>query len=142
MSQKTPMQSKECNQGFRVVAALLEDLKGRVLIAQRNETSFMPLMWEFPGGKVEPGETDAFALQREIKEELGIEISVQDEFISSFHKYTNFDIDFHVYRCRFESGKLKCLGVKDFRWVTIAELEKYKFPPADQTTISRLLSLE
>jgi 8-oxo-dGTP diphosphatase len=124
----------------RVVAGLLENSDGQVLITQRRPQAFMPLKWEFPGGKVEPGETDQQALVRELQEELGIEVQVGEHFMGLVHKYPNFSIDFHVYRCSLIRGELRNLAVQDFRWVALADLERYEFPPADQPTIQQLLA--
>ena len=124
----------------RVVAALIEDSEGQVLITQRRPQAFMPLKWEFPGGKVEAGETDQVALMRELKEELGIETRIGAQFMGLMHSYPDFDIDFHVYSCELIGGSLKCLGVHDFRWVPAGELDQFEFPPADQPTVKLLIS--
>lgn len=125
---------------IRVVAALIEGNDGRVLITQRRPQAFMPLKWEFPGGKVEPGETDEAALIRELREELGIETTVINEFMALVHSYPDFIVDFHVYRCIQSGGNaIKKIGVHDFRWVRLEELEKYEFPPADLPTVKQLL---
>jgi 8-oxo-dGTP diphosphatase len=123
----------------RVVAALLERSDGRVLITQRRPQAFMPLKWEFPGGKVEPNETDHDALKRELREELGIEVEVGEHFMSMLHEYPEFEIDFNVYRCTLCSGSLQALGVLDFRWVAISQLEAFEFPPADMPTVKTLI---
>jgi 8-oxo-dGTP diphosphatase len=123
----------------RVVAALIERSDGRVLITQRRPQAFMPLKWEFPGGKVEPFETDHDALKRELHEELGIEVLVGEHFMSLLHEYPDFEIDFNVYRCTLCSGSLQTLGVLDFRWVPVSQLESFEFPPADLPTVKLLL---
>jgi 8-oxo-dGTP diphosphatase len=123
----------------RVVAGLLENEEGEVLITQRQPKSFMPLKWEFPGGKVEPGENDSQALARELKEELGIDVEVGEHFMGVLHAYPDFNIDFHVYRCELLNGEIQALAVHDFRWVDVDELDSYDFPPADQPTIEQLL---
>lgn len=124
---------------IRVVAALIENERGQILITQRRPQSFMPLRWEFPGGKVEASEIDQTALARELREELGIEVQVMDEFMGLVHQYPSFDIDFHVYRCEITGGKLQSIAVNDFRWVELRELEGFEFPPADQPTVERLI---
>ena len=123
----------------RVVAALLEREDGRVLITQRRPQSFMPLKWEFPGGKVEEGESDEVALKRELQEELGVEVEVGVHFMGLEHDYPDFSIDFHVYHCRLIEGELRKLGVHDLRWVLPEELDTFEFPPADEPTIEKLL---
>jgi 8-oxo-dGTP diphosphatase len=123
----------------RVVAALVEDEAGRVLITQRRPQAFMPLKWEFPGGKVEAGESDQQALAREMLEELAVEVEVGEHFLGLTHSYPEFDIDFHVYTCRIVSGKLNRLGVHDYCWVQTSELSGFEFPPADLPTVTRLI---
>ncbi len=123
----------------RVVAGLILDEYDRVLITQRRPQAFMPLKWEFPGGKVEPGESDAAALARELAEELDIQVAVGEHYMGLLHAYPDFSIDFHVYRCAFRSGTIVKKAVHDFRWVELAELDGFEFPPADEPTIGRLL---
>lgn len=128
-----------CRRCVRVVAALIET-GGKVLITQRRPQAFMPLKWEFPGGKVEPGESDAQALRREILEELGVAITVGNEFMGLVYRYPDFDVDFHVYRCEIPASEApRRIAVQDFRWVELAELAGFEFPPADQPTIQKLL---
>lgn len=124
---------------IRVVAALLQREDGKVLITQRRAKAFMPLKWEFPGGKVEPGETDQQALARELKEELDIQVEVGDHFMGLKHAYPDFEVDFQVYSCTIISGDLRKIAVNDYRWVTVSELETFEFPPADQPTVEQLL---
>jgi 8-oxo-dGTP diphosphatase len=123
----------------RVVAGLMEDSDGRVLITQRRPQAFMPLKWEFPGGKVEQGETDEQALARELLEELGIQVEVGQHFMDKFHVYDDFAVDFNVYRCHIQSGDLRKIAVNDFVWVKPSDLDCYEFPPADEPTIERLI---
>jgi 8-oxo-dGTP diphosphatase len=130
----------EAKRTVRVVAALVESGDGKVLITQRRPHAFMPLKWEFPGGKVEAGESDQQALARELKEELGIEVEVGEHYMGLLHSYPEFDIDFHVYSCLITSGQLVRLAVHDFRWVKITELSEFEFPPADMPTVEKLLS--
>lgn len=123
----------------RVVAALLDRCDGRILISQRRPQSFMPLKWEFPGGKVEADESDQEALARELREELGVEVHIGEHFLGLVHEYPDFEIDFHVYRCTIVSGSLQALGVFDFRWVPVSQLDSFEFPPADLPTVKLLL---
>ena len=123
----------------RVVAALLERNDGKILITQRRPKAFLPLKWEFPGGKVESGESDENALIRELKEELGIEVKVKEQFMSLQHSYPEFDVDFHVYHCSIVTGEPRKIAVHDFKWVSLNELDQFEFPPADQPTIRQLL---
>jgi 8-oxo-dGTP diphosphatase len=121
----------------RVVAAVIER-DGRYLIAQRLPKAVFALHWEFPGGKVEPGEDDATALRRELVEELAAEVEVGELLEQKVHSYREFDVDFRVYRCGMRTETPKAVNVADFRWVTLDELGRYRFPPADESAIARL----
>jgi 8-oxo-dGTP diphosphatase len=125
---------------IRVVGAMIEQ-DGRYLITQRSPRATLPLLWEFPGGRVEPGETDQAALARELHEEMGIAVAVGDRAIHVEHAYESYDIDFCVYRCRLLSGPVRNLRVHAHRWVLPEELDRYEFPPADEKSIAKLLGL-
>ena len=125
---------------IRVVGAMIEK-DGRYLITQRPPTATLPLLWEFPGGRVEAGESDQAALARELREEMGIEVQVGDRAIHVEHAYEGYDIDFCVYRCRLVGGEIQHLRVHDHRWVRPAELDDYEFPAADEKSIALLLGL-
>ncbi len=123
---------------IRVVAAEVER-DGRYLITQRRPEARFPLLWEFPSGRVEPGETDEQALAREFEERLGAKVSVREEVLEIEREYDKYVIDFHVYRCVLLSERLSPVRVNDFRWVTVAELADYEFPPADQASLDILM---
>jgi 8-oxo-dGTP diphosphatase len=125
---------------IRVVGAMIER-DGRYLITQRSPRATLPLLWEFPGGRVEAGETDPAALARELKEEMGIEVAVGDRVIHVEHAYEAYDIDFCVYRCRLLAGEVMHLRIHNHQWVRPDELDQYEFPPADEKSIAQLLGL-
>ncbi|HTT70865.1 MAG TPA: 8-oxo-dGTP diphosphatase MutT [Anaeromyxobacteraceae bacterium] len=125
---------------IRVVGAMIER-EGKYLITQRPPRASLPLLWEFPGGRVEPGETDEEALARELREEMGIAVAVGPRVIHVEHAYESYDIDFCVYRCQFGGGAIQHIRVHDHRWVKPDELDDYEFPPADEKTIAKLLGL-
>ena len=125
---------------IRVVGAMIED-QGRYLITQRPPTASLPLLWEFPGGRVEPGESDPEALGRELQEEMGISVQVGNRVIHVEHAYEGYDIDFCVYRCRLVRGAVQHGRIHDHRWVRPDELDQYEFPPADEKSIAQLLGL-
>ena len=127
-------------QRIRVVAAVIER-DGRYLITQRRPAAVLPLLWEFPGGRVEEGETDPQALARELLEEMGIEIAVGERAIQVHHVYSAYEIDFAVYRCALKQGEIRHGSVHDHRWVLPLELDQYQFPPADEKTLAQLLEL-
>lgn len=125
---------------IRVVAAQIER-DGKYLITQRKPSSSLPLLWEFPGGRVEEGEADEDALRRELREEMEIDVEVGEPSVAVTHEYSAYVIDFRVYRCRIRTPdeKIKKIGIHDFRWVRPAELDDYEFPGADQATVDALL---
>lgn len=125
----------------KVVAGMIGK-DGRYLITQRRPTATLPLLWEFPGGKVEEGETDEDALLRELQEEMEIQVVVKERVIHVEHSYVDYDIDFRVYRCELLGGDVKHLRVHDHRWVLPSELDRYEFPAADEKTMRLLLALE
>ena len=131
---------KSMPQRVRVVAAIIEQ-EGRYLITQRRPEARLPLLWEFPGGRVEEGETDEAALARELLEEMAITVEVREKAMQTHHSYTSYDIDFCVYRCTIKSGTISHLRVHDHRWVKPTELDQYPFPPADEKTLTLLLEL-
>ncbi|MBK9261825.1 MAG: (deoxy)nucleoside triphosphate pyrophosphohydrolase [Polyangiaceae bacterium] len=125
---------------IRVVAAVI-DQDGKYLITQRRPTALLPLLWEFPGGRVEDGETDANALKREVFHRLGVEV-VPGQLISFVsHPYERYVVDLYLYECRIMSGELAPLAVNAFKWVTSAEFDQYPFTPADEASMSKLLGV-
>jgi 8-oxo-dGTP diphosphatase len=125
---------------IRVVGAMIER-EGKYLITQRPPRASLPLLWEFPGGRVEAGETDEEALARELREEMAIAVDVAERVIHVEHAYEHYDIDFCVYRCQLRGGAPQDLKVHAHRWVRPDELDEYEFPAADEKTIARLLDL-
>ena len=110
----------------------------RFLIAQRPLTGLLGGLWEFPGGKQEPGETLPQALKREIQEELAIDITVGDHLTSIKHAYTHFRITLHAFHAVHTGGQPQHLGVADHAWVTLADLDDYAFAVTDQKIIAAL----
>jgi len=126
---------------IRVVAAQIER-DGEYLITQRKPSSSLPLLWEFPGGRVEDSDaSDAAALERELHEGMGIEVEVGESSVAVSHEYEAYTIDFRVYRCRIltPDSAIQRTGIHDFRWVKPTELDDYEFPGADQATVDALL---
>ena len=120
-----------------VVAAVIRRT-GKILITQRLDNVHLAGMWEFPGGKVEAEESFEGALRREIREELGIEIRVLDEFFTVEHEYPTKSVRLHFFNCTITEGRPEPLAVADLRWVLPAELDMFEFPPADAELIARL----
>jgi 8-oxo-dGTP diphosphatase len=123
-----------------VAAGLITDDQGRVLITQRRADQPHPLAWEFPGGKIEPGESPTGALARELAEEIGAAVEVGRVWDVLYHDYGSFEVIMLVYHCRLGRGQqAKCLEVKDMAWCSPAELAAYEILPADQPLIERLV---
>ena len=125
---------------IRVVAAVLER-DGRYLITQRRPAAVLPLLWEFPGGRVEEGESDADALRREVRHRLAVEIDVGQLISFVSHPYERYVVDLYLYECRITAGDLKALAVHAFKWVTSAEFDQHPFTPADEASMSKLLDM-
>ncbi len=121
-----------------VAAAVIHDARGRVLIAQRRAESMLGGLWEFPGGKREPGETLEQCIRREIREELGFTIRPVEPWMVIPHAYSHFTIDLHVYRCLPVRGRPRALHCADFAWVPISRLRDYAFSRADLHVVERL----
>ncbi len=134
------MESSSSLRTIRVVAAVIER-EGRYLITQRRPTAVLPLLWEFPGGRVEESETDAAALKREVRHRLGVEIEVGQLISFVSHPYERYVVDLYLYECRIESGELEPLAVNSFKWVTSAEFDQYPFTPADEASMNKLLDV-
>jgi mutator protein MutT len=120
-----------------VVAAIIRR-EAKLLITQRLDNVHLARLWEFPGGKVEPGESLEVALRREILEELGIKIRVEDEFFRIDHDYPLKSVRLHFFNCTILEGVVQPLDVADLRWVAPAELHNFEFPPADAELIAKL----
>lgn len=125
---------------IRVVAAVIAK-GGRYLITQRRKSAVLPLLWEFPGGKVEPGETDAIALGREIEHRLGVSIRVGPLLSFVNHPYERYSVDLFLYDCAIDDGEPTEKNVHAFRWVTSDEFESFEFTPADEASMNQLLGL-
>lgn len=120
-----------------VVAGLIVDDAGRVLVTQRRADQALPLQWELPGGKVEPGEAPVSALARELREELGVVAEVGRIWDVLFHVYPAFDLVMLIYRCRTVDVP-RCLEVADLVWRAPDRLDDLDFLPADVPLIARL----
>jgi A/G-specific adenine glycosylase len=123
---------------YDVTAGMIWNGEGQLLIAQRPLDGLLGGLWEFPGGKVEAGETLPDCLKRELREELGIEVEVGELFTSVQHAFTHFKITLHAFTCRYVSGEPQKIGVQDWVWVKPDELSKYSFGKADREVIRAL----
>ena len=126
-------------QTLRVVGGLVVD-GDRFLLAQRRlDDASYPGTWEFPGGKVDLGENDKDALERELDEELAIEVSVGRQFIRVQEDLGDGRLlDFRVYLCELEDGEPEPVECEAIRWVTLAEAQALPTPPADQPVLAKI----
>ncbi len=122
-----------------VVAAVIRDAAGRVLLARRPRGPHAGL-WEFPGGKVEPGETPEAALAREIREELGAEVAVGEPLCRVEHRYPHVAIRMTAYACRVVEGDPRPLQGQALAWVLPQDLARYPMPQADVPVARRVMA--
>jgi 8-oxo-dGTP diphosphatase len=125
---------------IRVVAAVIEH-GGRYLITQRRPSAVLPLLWEFPGGRVEEGESDAEALTREVGFRLGVAIRAGKLMSFVSHPYERYVVELYLYEGRLVEGEPSPVNVHDFRWVASDDFDSYAFTPADEASMTKLLGL-
>ena len=123
---------------IEVTAALVQDSAGRYLITQRRRGSHLEGLWEFPGGKLEAGESHEAGLRRELQEELAADFEVNGLVETVRWEYPDRTIVLHFYDCKLVSGAVEPREQQEMRWVTPDELPRYDFPPADSSLIDRL----
>ena len=126
-----------------VAAVALIDVDGRVLLAQRPPGKSMAGLWEFPGGKVDDGETPEHALVRELREELGIDTkgSCLAPIAFASHSYDDFHLLMPLFACRVWRGQPQSLEGQELRWVRPARLRDFPMPPADEPLVAQLQDL-
>ena len=123
-----------------VVAALI--WRGdRFLACQRPAHKARGLLWEFVGGKVEPGETKEEALVRECREELGVTVRVEEVFTELTHVYPDLTVRLTLFHAAIPEGEPQKLEHNDLRWITVGEMDDYPFCPADETILRKLREL-
>ena len=125
---------------IEVVAALIWD-KDKFMICQRPADKARALLWEFVGGKVEPGETKEQALIRECQEELDITLSADDVFMDVVHEYPDITVHLTLFNATIAEGVPQKLEHNDIKWIKVSEIDNYDFCPAD-TEILKKLKLE
>lgn len=121
-----------------VGAGLVVNARRQLLIAQRHEASMLGGLWEFPGGKQEPGETLPECIARELREELGIEVEVGEACVTVRHAFSHFTMDLHAYWARIRRSRPRALDCADCRWVSVGQLKDYAFGRADQKIMEAL----
>lgn len=122
-----------------VVTAAVIERDGSFLVTRRQRGAHLEGYWEFPGGKCDPGETLAASLQREILEELDVEVAVGRELFSVAHDYPERIVELHFFECDLAGEPRPALG-QEMRWAKRADLRALRFPPADDELIARLVS--
>jgi len=123
-----------------VVAAVIEQ-DGRFLVTRRQHGVHLAGMWEFPGGKIDPGETHANALRRELREELDTDVDVGELVFDVTHEYPDRAVALYFYRCTLRGAPRPLLG-QEMRWVARGELSSLGFPPADEELITLLTTAD
>lgn len=123
---------------YDVVAGIVYREDGRFLIAQRPDEGLLGGLWEFPGGKVEAGETFPDALKRELIEELALEVAVGDLFTVVKHAFTHFKITLHAFECQHIGAEPQAIEAQAFTWTTLEEIERFSFGKADRVVIEAL----
>jgi 8-oxo-dGTP diphosphatase len=120
---------------FHVTAGLIWK-DGKLLITRRPEGTHLAGYWEFPGGKQEPGESLKACLEREIREELGMEVKAVKELLKVNHDYQTKSITLHLFQCDWSNGTPTPIGCDELRWVRPLELADYQLPPPDLQLLS------
>jgi 8-oxo-dGTP diphosphatase len=125
---------------IEVVAAIIY-YKDKILCVQRGENKYPYISnkFEFPGGKLENGETKTEAIKREISEELNMDINIQEEFLTVKHEYPDFKITMHSFKCKCESQELKLTEHISMEWLSINELRKLDWAEADIPIVNKLI---
>ncbi|MEM6611590.1 MAG: 8-oxo-dGTP diphosphatase MutT [Cyanobacteria bacterium P01_C01_bin.72] len=122
----------------QIGVAVINNQQGKILIDRRLQSGEMGGLWEFPGGKIEPGETIEECIQREVKEELDIDVAVGDRLTTINHTYATFDVTLYVHDCQYLSGQPQPLECAEICWVEPEQLDQYQFPQANQQIINLL----
>ncbi|WP_236023118.1 (deoxy)nucleoside triphosphate pyrophosphohydrolase [Dictyobacter formicarum] len=116
---------------MKTVTAAILMLNGKILIARRKKGDAPEHKWEFPGGKIEPGETPEQCLKREMMEEFGVEVEVKDFFCSAIYRYQHIEIELLAYHTVYLEGEFQLNAHAEIKWITLEELKDYDFAEAD-----------
>ncbi|GAK41836.1 (deoxy)nucleoside triphosphate pyrophosphohydrolase [Paenibacillus urinalis] len=123
---------------IEVAAAIIEDTDGRILIARRREGKSQAGLWEFPGGKIEAGESPEDCLRRELLEEMNIEIEPYAFFAVNEHAYDTVTIRLVAYKANMRGGTIELSDHDEYRWIQVGEMAGYSFAPADIPFVEQL----
>jgi mutator protein MutT len=122
----------------RIGVAVICDRHGNILIDRRLNKGEMAGLWEFPGGKIEPGETVEACIAREIKEEINLDVKVGDRLILIEHDYPKFKVSLYVHWCEYLGGEPETIECQEIRWVAPKDLGEFTFPEANQAIIDAI----
>lgn len=125
---------------IHVACAIIEE-HGLVLAAQRSETMSLPLKWEFPGGKIEPGETSQECLRRELLEEMGISVHINWQLPECSHRYTGFTITLYPFICSIDAGEITLHEHKAIAWIAPERMNELDWAEADLPLIATYCSM-
>jgi len=120
---------------FDIACAVIRRKDGRILICQRTPSGLLGGLWEFPGGKVEDGESLEEAAKREVLEETGVRVNIGPKIAAVKHAYSHFKITLHAFEADFVSGTPKALGCQGVKWVSPTDLVLYAFPKANRRVL-------
>ena len=126
----------------QIGVAVISNQQGKILIDRRKAEGEMGGLWEFPGGKIEPGETVEECIQREIQEELALTILVGDRLTTITHTYKTFKVTLYVHHCQYVGGIPQALASEEILWVEPSQIHQYQFPQANQQIINLLQQRE
>ena len=124
---------------IEVAAAVLENREGRILIARRKADTFLGGYWEFPGGKIEAGESPQQALIRECREELGVTLAVGSLYTQAVHRYPDIHIRLSLYEAAIAEGDLERREHNDLRWIEASQIPSFTFCPADVDILAQIM---
>jgi len=124
---------------IEVAAAIIRNEAGLILIARRREGKSQAGLWEFPGGKLEPGESPEACIRRELREEMNIDVEALDYFAANEHDYGSVSIRLIGWHAVYRGGDIRLTDHDDYRWAALDELGRYSFAPADIPLVERLV---
>ena len=130
--------TEETQDGYKIVGVGIVKDEDKYLISQRLMSDHLGGIWEFPGGKKNSDESDEECVARELKEELGIDVSVSNHIETIRYNYPDRKIELRFYACKLEGGTPSALEVEDFRWVKAEELIHFQFPKPDRELVEKL----